>query len=230
VLNNDDFNLILQDVQCKIEKLDLEELQLPRARKPPKRLTGPSDAYNPATVEEHFRRSYFALLDRAITEIGDRWQNTPNSGLDVFTKMEQMLITGKVDTVVNDYSDVNVQALSIQLPMFVQHSQPNSLYSAQKSMQQMSPDMRHLFSEVEKLIRLLLVCPCTSYEAERSFSALRRLKTWLRSSMTQVRLNSAAICHVHKDKLDAVSVEAVASEFACMTETRRAAFGHFNLP
>ena len=37
-------------------------------------------------------------------------------------------------------------------------------------------------------MRLLLVVPASSAEAERSFSALRRLKTWLRSSMLQTRL------------------------------------------
>ena len=32
------------------------------------------------------------------------------------------------------------------------------------------------FDDVEKLVRLLIVCPTSSCEAERSFSALRRLK------------------------------------------------------
>ena len=56
-------------------------------------------------------------------------------------------------------------------------------------------------------VRLLLVCPASSAEAERSFSALRRLKTWLKNGMLQERLNDLAVCHVHKDivmKLDLV--------------------------
>ena len=38
-------------------------------------------------------------------------------------------------------------------------------------------------------------------EAERSFSGLRRLKTWLRSTMMQKRLNGIAVCHIHQERL-----------------------------
>ena len=37
----------------------------------------------------------------------------------------------------------------------------------------------------------------TSSEAERSFSSLRRLKTYLRSTMTQDRLTGLAMLHIH---------------------------------
>ena len=57
----------------------------------------------------------------------------------------------------------------------------------------MSTESHIHFSEVTKLIRLLLVCPAASVKAVCSFSALRRLKTWLRSSMSQERLNDAAM-------------------------------------
>ncbi len=66
----------------------------------------------------------------------------------------------------------------------------------------MAPELRGDYSEVEKLVRLLLVSPASSAEDERSFSALRRLRTWLRSTMTQLRLNSLAVCHVHQEVLD----------------------------
>ena len=38
------------------------------------------------------------------------------------------------------------------------------------------------------LVKLLKVSPASSAEAERSFNALRRLKTWLRTTMTETRL------------------------------------------
>ena len=67
----------------------------------------------------------------------------------------------------------------------------------------------------------------TSCEAERSFSALRRIKTWLRNSMTKVRLNAAAICSVHKDRLDIMVVKSKHADFAGRNELRRGIFGHF---
>lgn len=44
----------------------------------------------------------------------------------------------------------------------------------------------------------MMVVPASSAEGEWSFSTLRCLKTWLRTT----QLNSLAICHVHQNKLD----------------------------
>lgn len=43
----------------------------------------------------------------------------------------------------------------------------------------MSADARRKISQIERLFRLLLVCPVSTSEAERSLSAPRRLKTAL---------------------------------------------------
>ena len=40
----------------------------------------------------------------------------------------------------------------------------------------MVPDVRNLFPQMEQLNHML-ICPAISYEAERSLSALTRLKT-----------------------------------------------------
>ena len=47
--------------------------------------------------------------------------------------------------------------------------------------------------------RLLALCtlPVTSWECERSASALRRLRNFMRASMTESRLSSLALMHIH---------------------------------
>lgn len=102
-----------------------------------------------------------------------------------------------------------------------------SLADATTVMQAMQPLVRSLFGQVEQLIRLLLVCPVSSCEAERSFSCLRRLKTWLRNSMSQQRLNAVAVCHVHQQYLDQVDVKALAGEFVLRSQIRMSTFGSF---
>jgi hypothetical protein len=91
----------------------------------------------------------------------------------------------------------------------------------------MPPELRAEYTEEvrKKLVRLLLVSPASSAEAERSFSALRRLKTWLRSTMIQQRLNSLAVCHVHQEVLDLVDVGALIEEFISRNDTRAFIFG-----
>jgi len=77
---------------------------------------------------------------------------------------------------------------------------------------------------IEFMARLFLVPPDSSTEAERSFSALRRLKkTWLHSTMTQLRLNS--ICHVHQERLDLVDVNALTEQFISRNDACVSMFG-----
>ncbi len=62
---------------------------------------------------------------------------------------------------------------------------------------------------------------------ERSFSALQRLNTWLRTTMTQRRLNHISICHVYQGQLDNVNVHELAKLFVEKSEIRRNLFGSF---
>ena len=67
------------------------------------------------------------------------------------------------------------------------------------------------------------VIPATSATAERSFSCLRRVKTWLRSTMSQTRLNSMVI--LHENRLVLPHVDTVIDEFISLNDTRRKMFG-----
>ena len=55
------------------------------------------------------------------------------------------------------------------------------------------------FQNIKVALRIIGTLPVTSCECERSFSALRRLKTYTRSTMVAEKLNGLALLHVHKD-------------------------------
>ena len=46
-----------------------------------------------------------------------------------------------------------------------------------------------LVAEVIKVVKLILVMPATNVVSKRSFSSLKRIKTYLRSATTNNRLN-----------------------------------------
>ena len=77
----------------------------------------------------------------------------------------------------------------------------------------MSATQKELLSEVCKLARLILVMPATNASSERSFSSMRRLKTYLRNTMCQSRLNHVMLLSIHQEKLDALSMDDIAEEF-----------------
>lgn len=56
-----------------------------------------------------------------------------------------------------------------------------------------------MFPTIHSLLKILASFPVIA-SAERSFSALKRIKTWLRCNMLQERLSGLAIIHCHRDK------------------------------
>jgi len=67
-----------------------------------------------------------------------------------------------------------------------------------------------------------------NFLVERSFSSLRRLKTYLRNSMSQQRLNHLAVLHVHRDRLYSIDVDVTAREFVAKSENCLDIWTHLN--
>ena len=92
---------------------------------------------------------------------------------------------------------------------------------------QRNTSQKEYFCEVVKLVKLILVMPVTNAQSERSFSALRRLKTWLRTTTSQARLNWCMILHIHQERTDALPMLSVANEFVTRSDNRMRIFGQF---
>ena len=62
-------------------------------------------------------------------------------------------------------------------------------------------DLFDMFPEFSNVAHILVMIPATSCSAERSFSALRRLKTYLRSTMGQQRVSNITLINsvINKD-------------------------------
>ena len=69
------------------------------------------------------------------------------------------------------------------------------------------------FSEVFIAMKLLLVMPATNACSERTFSALLRLKTHFRATMSQQQLNNLVMLHIHKYETDSLNLAEVGNEF-----------------
>ena len=69
-------------------------------------------------------------------------------------------------------------------------------------MQSLHISRRKLLGEISTLGKLLLVMPATNAVGERSFSALRRGKTYLSSTTGDSRLYHCIMLHVHMDGTD----------------------------
>ena len=76
------------------------------------------------------------------------------------------------------------------------------------------------FQAVWVTYRILLTIPVIVALAERSFSKLKLIKTYLRSTMSQERLNGLAMISIENEYLDKLNFDNLIEEFASKNARR----------
>jgi hypothetical protein len=111
----------------------------------------------------------------------------------------------------DDLSDVDINDFISELQV-LQVTLPQGLMIASEILQCIT--IADCYPNVSIAYRILLTIPVTVASAERSFSKLKLLKNYLRSTMTQERLNGFATCSIEKDVLTNVDLNIVLNDFA----------------
>ena len=197
-----EFHVIFEAATVRITDLQLDALSIPRKRKIPRRLDdGDGAAHAHTMVDDFYRVQYVSALDSAVANLVTYFCSTDIAG---YQQLAAMLTTGVVDdAIVAQYPELS-PSLQHELTFFCRQYDHASVDGVRITFRDMVPEVRALFPQVATLLRLLLLLsPASACTAERSFSALRRMKTWLRSTMTQQRLNHIMVCHVHRTRLAA---------------------------
>ena len=84
------------------------------------------------------------------------------------------------------------------------------------------------FSQVTTLLKISLALPATNAVSEQSTSTLRRIKNWLRTSITQGRLNRCMLLAIYKEMMDKLTLtDVAANEFCSGSDERSRLLGHF---
>ena len=84
----------------------------------------------------------------------------------------------------------------------------------------LSQGQRLLVPHVGELLQSILIIPATNATLEKSFSALRLLKRYLRTTTLQERLNYLMLLDVHKKRTDVLDMHVVVAEFIGESEHR----------
>ena len=87
-----------------------------------------------------------------------------------------------------------------------------------ETLEHTNPD---LYPNMVTIITILVTMPLSTTIPERSFSTMRRVKTYLRSTMKTERIAALALMHAYRGI--PIDVEAVIREF-CAKKNRRLAF------
>ena len=95
------------------------------------------------------------------------------------------------------------------------------------TLQSLSGEQRGMLDMVCRGLHILLVIPATNCISERSFSALRRIKTYLRSTMSQARLNHLLLLHYHQELADSLDMKQIGNDFISSKDARLSIFAKF---
>ena len=80
------------------------------------------------------------------------------------------------------------------------------------------------FPNVVNAYRVLLTIPVIVASAQRNFSKLKLLKTYMRSTMSQERLNGLALISIESDVLESIDYQELIESFASKNARRASRF------
>ncbi len=238
--SEENFKLFYKRILLDQDHFQVSSPSLPRKRRAPQYLeVGLSASDYPTCPEDHYRQIYFEALDLIVEAIKNRFDQP---GYQLYKQSQDLVLKAcsgdsyesELEYVHSFYKDdLCKEDLVTQLPLFhslyVQESTEREITTSQvsKVLSKLSPPQRVALSHVFKLLKLLLVMPATNAASERSFSALRRVKTFLRSTMGQERLNNLMILHIHQEYTDSLDMLSIGNEFIQGKEMRQRMFGNF---
>ena len=153
--------------------------------------------------------------------------------------MEQLLLNIILDNnyedelayVFNVYKDdidpMQVQTEAFSMSTMFQGSNSKNFSDILYHLESLHPTKCALIPNLPTIVHLILINPATSCTPEGSFSLARRIKTWLRSTMTTKRFNNLSILSIYKELTDSINLVDVGNKFASKYDGRRMNLGKF---
>ena len=203
-----------------------------------KKFDEPDSYHFPSTPKEFFRNIYFEVYDQTVNGIKERF-NQPN--YRIYVNLQKLILKAfnkedlsKEREVVTDFYDSDFERFNLESQLHLLHQ--IGLKSKEQNrkrltiqdvitlMQKLPRAHKNMIPEVVTLMKLILVSPATNAVSERRFSALKRLKTAYRSTMSDPRLNNLMTLYINRDILP-VTVD-IANEFIDRSEYRKFVLGN----
>jgi hypothetical protein len=183
------------------------------------------------SVEDSFRINYFIpLVDQAISSLTTRFEQYQG-----YLKIFSFLFTSdtlrsldhdslksscellEAALTKDEQSDIDAKDLYVEL-ILLQSLLPTENMSPAETLKFMK---RHgSFPNAVVAYRILLTSPVTVASAERSFSKLKLFKSYLRSTMTQERLNDLATIALEGDILKKIAYQDIIEDFISRNSRR----------
>ncbi|KAI6647735.1 52 kDa repressor of the inhibitor of the protein kinase-like [Oopsacas minuta] len=165
----------------------------------------------PINTEQFFKCSvWYPFLSTVIDHLTKRFSKQSRSTLGLF----KLINSESIDTdILKEIYNMYEMALNCQEEELFQELKLYQSYRKSIPLPD-SLDILHLlqhlspiFTKLKIILQIAVTLPITTCSAERSFSAMKILKSYIRSTMTDDRLTGLALMYIHKDiPLDVVKI------------------------
>ncbi|KAL1447997.1 hypothetical protein WDU94_012375 [Cyamophila willieti] len=193
---------------------------------------GESNSAVTFTGSENFRVSTFnVILDTLLSELKrrvDKYSDFHNmvGFFEILRTLEPSEISKKASAFYKKYSgDIEptfVEECVHLKPFLVQNTKTEELMTLtniNKLLRQF--DAVDIYPNIAVALRMVLSTPVTNCTGERSFSTLRRIKNYLRSTTTNERLSSLALLSIESNLTQEISYDDLIDNFARKKSRRK---------
>ncbi|XP_050439165.1 uncharacterized protein LOC126844796 [Adelges cooleyi] len=166
-------------------------------------------------AEDYFRINiYFKILDSIIVNLRKRFSTENMSlavGVDEFMKLNYVDSAQFINHY-KDLPDLNICEENLRSKMMVAK---NCLVQPGKGdIEDLKKNITpQVFPKFYKMLQIALTILTSSATCEMSFSAMRKIKSYLRTSIQQTRFNELSILYIEKDITKALNCENILNTF-----------------
>jgi len=215
-------------VQIKHKAFELEILKI---RSTINITPADEEALNKRKLEEKRARKREAVevCDVIITEIQDRFSFVAHLRAallllpDKFPEYEREFPDEFLKATLEVYTFIEEKKLRTELSIIYSTQEFRNIFGALPLMEFIRDNnISSTFSECVKLLCVILTIPMSTCEAERCFSSLKRIKTFLRNTMAEERLSALAMLSIERDFITQIKNfnERVMTKFITSKERR----------
>ncbi|XP_024632958.1 zinc finger MYM-type protein 1-like [Medicago truncatula] len=184
---------------------------------------------NLVTIEHYFRvEIFFTTIDKQLQELNSRFSE---EAMDLLTL--SCALTPKdsykafdVDTICTlvdkyypmDFNDQEKIHLRYQLEQFIVDARKEPCLKNLSTIQELcsclvATERNKIYFLIDRLLRLIMTLPVSTATTERSFSAMKIIKTRLRNKMGSGFLNDTMTVYIERETSASISSESVIDDF-----------------
>jgi D-ribose pyranose/furanose isomerase RbsD len=198
-----------------------------RVRRPPRRIDDNPNTQTELSICQYYLREFKKVLDVQIVQFGDNLAQCLQAVKPLATVLQPPLkqpnladISDIVDLFPSNMT-IDAVVLQAEFENFVSYvDQTKTKFESLAEAAKFSEDCKSAFPLTNKAFRLIMTAPVTVAKDERTFSRLKIIKTYLRTIMTDTRLESLMLLSCEKDLTDSINIDNISARWVELKSRR----------